>query len=58
GARKNPAVIIQLFQQSGIHVRRIFLFNKDPNLGKRWYHAVINASGATEVNEMGTISEI
>jgi hypothetical protein len=57
GARKNPAVIVQIFQQSGIQVRRIFLFNKDPHLGKMWYHAVINASGATEVNEMGTISE-
>jgi transcriptional regulator with GAF, ATPase, and Fis domain len=57
GTRKNPAVTVQIFQQSGIKVRRIFLINKDPQLGNRLYHAVINASGATEVNEMGTISE-
>ena len=57
GARKNPDAMVQIFLESGIQVRWILLVNKDPDLGNMWYHAVINASGVIEVNEMGTLSE-
>ncbi len=57
GNKQDPMMVIKIFQDSGIPVRRVLLVNKDHHLGNMWYNAVINAAGAVEVNEMGTIAE-